>query len=236
VANVGRPPAIEGHPKRDEILRAILQPGANRSEIQRRFKVSATALDTFSAKHVTEAMQKAIDTVAQIQADTPVTTMDVMAKLALLADRGYRMLSAADAWLEDPNAPGHYNLNPRTHEVDVVWEREIPIGEDRYRIERKTEKLSNLLRDVEEGLGITVVRGETKTADPRRLLLEAVATLKPVVELIGKATGQIRPDPAPTVNVLVTSPDWLAMRERIATALVPYPEALAAVREAIAGE
>lgn len=236
MAKAGRPPSVERHPKSAAILKAVLTPGANMAQIQREFGISRKALDTFKAKHVTPAMQEAVDTVAELQAANPVAARDVLAKLDLLVDRGYRMLTACDAWLEDPNAPGRYNLNPRTHEVDVVWEREIPIGDDRYRTERKTEKLSKLLCDVEAGLGITVVKGETKTADPRKLLLEAVATLKPVVELIGKATGQIRQDPVATVNVLVTSPDWLAMRERIADALEPFPLALEAVKEAMSGE
>jgi len=201
------------------------------AQIQREFGISRKALDTYKAKHITPAMQEAVDTVAQLQAEMPLAARDVMAKLDLLVDRGYRMLSAADAWLEDPNAPGRYNLNPRTHEVDVVWEREIPIGDDRYRTERKTEKLSKLLRDVEDGLGITVVKGETKTADPRKLLLEAVATLKPVVELIGKATGQIRPDPAATVNVFFASGEWLGFRDRLYATLTRFPDALAAVEE-----
>lgn len=232
MAGRGRPPAIENHPKRNQILEALLTPGANLSGIQREFGVSEKALDTFRRKHITAATQAMLD---RVTAAVPLATsqMDVMARLDNLVAKAEKMLRAADEWLEDPNAPGKYNLNPRTHEVDVVWEREIPIGDDRYRTERKTEKLSKLLRDVEEGLGITAVKGETKTADPRKLLLEAVATLKPVVELIGKATGQIKPDPGSQVNVLVTSPDWLALRERIAVALEPYPDALAAVQEAI---
>lgn len=231
MGKAGRPPAIEKHPKRAEILKAVLEPGANYSEIQRKFKISEEALTTFRKKHVTPAMQEAVDTVAKLQAANPIAARDVLAKLDLLVDRGYRMLTACDAWLEDPDAPWRYNLNPRTHEVDVVYEREVSAGVDRTRTQRRTEKLSKLLADVEGKLGITVVRGETKTADPRKLLLEAVATLKPVIELIGKATGQLRPDTQ--VNVLVTSPDWLAMRERIAAALELYPEARAAVMKAV---
>lgn len=193
-SRAGRPPAVEGHPKRDAILKAILTPGANYGQIQRNFGISRRALDTFRAKWVTDPTQQALDTIAQAHDALPVAAMDVMAKLALLVDRGYRMLAAADAWLEDPNAPGKYNLNPRSHEVDVVYEEEIPCG-DTFRTRRRTEKLSKLMVDVEKGLGITVVKGETKTADPRKLLLEAVATLKPVLEVIGKNTGELKSDP-----------------------------------------
>lgn len=233
-SRAGRPPVVENHPKRDEILAALLTPGANYSAIQRKYRISDEALKTFRKKHVGEATQRMLDETAQVRDETPAMARDVMAKLDLLVDRGYRMLEAADAWLEDPNAPGKYNLNPRTHEVDVVWEREIPIGDDRFRTERKTEKLSKLLSDVEAGLGITVVKGETKTADPRKLLLEAVAVLKPVVELIGKATGQIKPDPAVSLTVFLGSPSWAAVEEALTEALKPHPEAALDVSRALA--
>jgi len=200
VAKVGRPPKVEGHPKRAEILKAVLTPGANYSEIQRKFEISEEALTTFRKKHVTAPMQEALDTVAQVQAEMPIAARDVLAKMDLLLDRGYRMLEAADAWLADPNAPGRYNLNPRSHEVDVVVERQV--GD---RTVRSVEKLGKLLADVEKGLGLTVVRAEAKVADPRKLLLEAVSTLKPVVELLGKATGQIKPE-GTNVNVAIVDP------------------------------
>ena len=233
MGKAGRPPAIESHPKRDQILEALLTPGANMDSIERLFGVSPKALATFRRKYVTAGTQAMLDRAA---GSVPLETVqrDVMARLDNLVHKAEKMLSAADAWLEDPNAPGRYNLNPRTHEVDVVYEREIPTGEDSFRTERKTEKLSKLLRDVEDGLGITVVKGETKTADPRKLLLEAVATLKPVVELIGKATGQIKPDPGATVNVLVASPEWGQIRATLVEALRPYPPALEAAGRALA--
>lgn len=74
-----------------------------------------------------------------------------------------------------------------------------------------------------------------KEAKDLRAALDAIRTALSCLETIGKLTGKLRPDAA-TVNVLVTSPDWLAMRERLAEALTPYPEALAAVREAMRGE
>jgi len=231
MGKAGRPPAIESHPRRDEILEALLTPGANSEQIQREFGISRKALETFRGKYVTAPMQAMLDrTVGTVPLET--VQRDVMARLDNLVHKAEKMLAAADAWLEDPNAPGRYNLNPRSHEVDVVYEREV-VGANGTRTERRTEKLGKLLADVEGKLGITVVKGETKTADPRKLLLDAVATLKPVVELIGKATGQIRPDTQ--VNVLVM-PEWVSLRDRVLDALEPYPEALAAVLGAVDGK
>lgn len=233
-SRAGRPPAIENHPRRDEILKAVLTPGANYGQIQRTFGISRKALDTFRAKYVTEPTQKALDEIAQVQQALPVAAMDVMAKLQLLSDRGYKMLEAIDSWLEDPNAPGKYNLNPRSHEVDVVYEEEVPTDDGKTRTRRRTEKLSKLLRDVEDGLGITVLRGETKTADPRKLLFDAVATLKPLCEFIGKASGELKSDPVVTLNLFLESKAWIQVEQVIVDELRPYPAALAAVGKALA--
>lgn len=195
----GRPPVVDNHPKRDEILKALMVANPNFRRVSEKFNVSQSALRSFRTRHVTKPVQAILETAAEVQAETPIVARDLLAKVSLLLDRGYRMLAAADAWLEDPNAPGRYNLNPRTHEVDVVYERQV--GD---RVVRSTEKLGKLLCDVEAGLGITVVKGETKTADPRKLLLEAVAALKPALELLGKVTGELRPDTQ--VNVAVVDP------------------------------
>lgn len=232
MAKRGRPPLVENHPKRDEILSALLTPGANFEGIQRKFGISEKALDTFRKKYVTSATQVMLDRVAT---SVPLETLhlDVLSELANLSRLAAKMLSAADAWLEDPNAPGKYNLNPRTHEVDVVYEQVIP--GDPPRTARKTEKLAKLMRDVEEGLGITVVKGETRTADPRKLLLDAVDTLKPVLELLGKATGQIKPEPpAAQLNVFLGSPDWARIEELLVATLRPWPPALEAAGKALA--
>lgn len=133
--------------------------------------------------------------------------MDVIATLNRCADRADRMLAAADAWLRDPRDPSTYNLNPRTHEVDIVYEREV--GD---RVVRETRKLRDLMEAVESGLGVSVVRGETKVADPRKLLLDAVATLKPVVELLGKASGVLKTE-GPSVVIFTAHPDWIRIRD-----------------------
>lgn len=101
-------------------------------------------------------------------------------------------------------------------------------------------------RDLAAGLGLNeevidlqsrtlaILTKAEKSADTFGTALAAIREARGNLELLGKFTGKLRPESQ--VNVLVTSPDWLAMRERIAAALEPYPDALAAVREAIAGE
>ena len=58
--------------------------------------------------------------------------------------------------------------------------------------------------------------------------LAAIREARGCLELLGKLMGEI--DERPQVNVLV-SPEWLTLRAAILAALVPYPEAQAAVAE-----
>lgn len=230
----GRPPLVENHPKRDDVLRAVLVPKPNYSAISRTFGISIDALRTFRKANITEPTRRALDEIAQVQAELPVAALDVVAKLQLLSDRGYKMLESIDAWLEDPNAPGKYNLNPRSHEVEVIYEEEVPAGDGKTRICRRTEKLSVLLKKVEGELGVGVLSWEAKTADPRKLLFDAVATLKPLCELIGKATGQLRNDPAVTLNVFLETKEWAQVEAALVEAISPWPPALEAAGKAMA--
>lgn len=66
---------------------------------------------------------------------------------------------------------------------------------------------------------------EAKTADPRKLLLDAVTTLKPVVELLGKAKGVLRPD-GPTI-VITSHPEWPIFESALREMARDYPEATA---------
>lgn len=61
--------------------------------------------------------------------------------------------------------------------------------------------------------------------------LKAVREARGNLELMGKLIGQL--EQQPTVNVLVTSNDWLRLRAAILRALEPYPEARQAVSEAL---
>lgn len=65
------------------------------------------------------------------------------------------------------------------------------------------------------------------------LTLAAIRELRSLCELLGRLSGEL--DNRPQLNVinLATSPDWVALRTAILTALRPYPDALAAIVAAI---
>lgn len=99
------------------------------------------------------------------------------------------------------------------------------------------------IRDLASGLGLNeemvslqdrtleILARAEKDSKTLSVAVGAIREARCNLELLGKLTGKLRPDTQ--VNVLVTSPDWLAMRERIASALEPYPEARADVLRAI---
>lgn len=188
MARAGRPPVIESGPDADAILKEVLAPGANYRSIAERFRVSKSALLAFRKRTVTPAVQEMIDARAA-QAPLAVAQRDVMARLERIVVRGESILEAADRWLRDPDDPGAYDITPRGTEMLVIYDTKAD-----GRPVRKKATVAELIDRIETGLGVTVVSCESRVVDPRKLLLDAVNTLKPVLELLGKATGQIRPD------------------------------------------
>jgi hypothetical protein len=63
------------------------------------------------------------------------------------------------------------------------------------------------------------------------LALRAIARAEKQLELQGKLLGEL--NDAPTVNILMTSPEWVTLRSTIILALEPYPQARTAVLEAL---
>lgn len=238
---MARPCTICAQPSLTEINRALVDSPKQFREVAFRFGVSYRALERHAANHLTGGLARAVVKHAELAAETSrldarrtelieeTRDFDVLASLKRLTSKAEMMLAAADEWLRDPSDPARYNLNPRTHEIEVVYEETI--GD---RASRKTAKLSHLLERVEQKLHVTVIKGESRTADPRKLLLDAVDSLKPVLELLGKATGQIRPDPGITLNVFLESKEWQQVESTLVEALRPHPAALEAAGRALA--
>jgi hypothetical protein len=70
-----------------------------------------------------------------------------------------------------------------------------------------------------------------EAANDLRTALVGVRELTRIIELMAKLQGEL--DEKTTVNVLVTSPEWLALRDRIIAALAPHPQARTAVLAAL---
>jgi hypothetical protein len=69
-------------------------------------------------------------------------------------------------------------------------------------------------------------------ANDLRTALSAIGQARGNLELLARLLGELQ-DQQNTVQVLVASPEWLALRSAIMTALTAHPEARQAVLEAI---
>ncbi|MDB5057251.1 MAG: hypothetical protein JWO59_723 [Chloroflexi bacterium] len=113
--------------------------------------------------------------------------INVMAELERCFGRVNKLFDACDVWLTDPRDASRYDIGPRAGDVDVVYEiTDNALG---VVIERKHARLSWLQAALEkqakeQGTRLRILQGETKYADPRKLVLEAAAQLRGQLELL----------------------------------------------------
>ena len=241
---MARPCTVCEHPGLPEINRAIVDSAVESSVAKRYRQIGATfglgpdAVRRHATGHMTAGLNRAVAIHAELVEET--SQLDVMAALGRAAQKLERFLGAADAWLTDPRDPTRYDLGPRDGEVFVIWEKEVDMGDGvRAVVERKKESLADILRRCGEKSTTAPQPGEIRTVevkhgDPRKLLLDAMTAGKPLLELLGKATGQIKPEPpAAQLNVFLGGPDWARIEETLVATLRPWPPALEAAGKAL---
>jgi hypothetical protein len=105
------------------------------------------------------------------------------------------LYDACHEWLTDPEDPRRYTLDARTGDIDVIYEQEEGTYQDGSpRWVKKRATLSVLLGEVESARAdgaarLRVVAAESKTADPRSLILETAKTLNGSIDRLAKLTG-----------------------------------------------
>jgi len=238
-AKRGPKPKLENRPDAEDILREVIAPDANLTAIARRIGVHDDTLRNFRDKRVPNWLLEILHRAGNgaLQA----AQLDAVAALNRISRRMELYFDAAERWLQDPDDPKDYTLAPRETEVLVIWEEQVPkeSGEV-FRTVKHKERLIDLLKrcGLKGGPGVEeILMCEINTGNPRKLFLDGVNAGKPLYELLGKATGQIKPDPAGTVNVTVI----LAEAEELKVAFVETacPTCLPAFRarvEAIAAK
>lgn len=208
------------HPKLKEIDLALVQAKQSNRVIARQFELNHDAIRRHKADHLPLTLLRGYE--AQKEADA----LSVMAELERCVKHTNKMLAACDAWLTDPEDPARYSLEPRTEEVTVIY---TETGDD-GKPQRKRAQLTQLLPKVEKKKGRTVESWEVKRADPRDLILKTIAQLRPQAELLARLEGKIKDNP--NINILI-NPEWVEMRAKIITALLPFPDARVAVAAAL---
>jgi len=116
-------------------------------------------------------------------------------------------------------AAGRHRRNHMSEALAAVtaeWEASNPTPL-LQRIERLIARVERLLAEAES-------QGRPSQA------LAAVKELRSLIELLGKATGELDDRPQVTVNLLA-SPEWLTVRAALLSALAAHPDARASVSE-----
>lgn len=172
---------IKNHPQRKEIIKAIVNQEPY-SQIAKKYDVSASAVKNFVKDYLAPSVAK--EQAKQGREGTKV----YLDQIDEITCKCRKLFAACDEWLQDPDDPSKYTLDPRAEELDVVYLEE----DDNGRKVRKTDTLDRLLNRVERYLDADVVKVTTKHADPRKLILDTAETMARLLELTARITGDIK--------------------------------------------
>jgi hypothetical protein len=108
----------------------------------------------------------------------------------------------------------------------------IPQALTRAQEAREVARADDLLREVRalRSKAISILL-QAEAAGDLRTALAGVREARECLQLLAKLSGEL--DERPVINVLI-SPEWVAVRSVLMTALVPYPEARIAVADRLA--
>jgi hypothetical protein len=137
-----------------------------------------------------------------------------------------KLYNACDKWLEDPDHPGTYTLDPRANEIQVIYQT---IDPDTSQPIRKRAQLDDLLWRIDQD-GYQPWHNKFKVKDPRELILHTAKELRGFAELVAHILGEYKEGEQVTIQMVV-----LQFTDALEKVLKPHPKALAAVRRMIDG-
>jgi hypothetical protein len=223
---VTRTCTVCSHPERHEIDRALVKASTPYRDIALRYGLgSHMAVMRHKADHLLPAIVEAW------QAERQQNGLDLAEEVRGWMETIGKMLRACDEWLTDPDDPARYDLSPRASELMVHYETTVAGPGGRPIVVRRKARLQALLgalSRVRDGLTVTAV--ESKSADPRKLILDTTKTLESHMRLVAEIAGKIATQGSTTFLI---SPEWVALRGRMLVALAEYPQARLALAAAL---
>lgn len=132
----------------------------------------------------------------QVKNGSLLSAITVEAETAKCFERINKIFDAVDLFLEDPENPGTYTLDPRGSEVRIIWEEleDEPLEGQKPRWVKKTGSLQQALAVAfSNGHRRHVSTQPIRQADPRELLLKIAAQLTTQIDLLAKLEGRYRP-------------------------------------------
>ena len=230
--------SIIAHPQRLEIEKAIID-GVPLRDIAGQYGTSRSALARYKNKHLAARIAQAaklknadglpeVAQARQISAARHIIDADYLQQqLNQQMDRVLKLFDACDEWLQDPDNPDKYTLDPRVDEIKVVYGEQV--GDEWV---KKRAPLSALLAKLADS-GVHVATWEHKRADPRELVLKTANQLKGSLELFAKMIGMLKDQL--TVNI-TASQEWREIKAVVLNVMMPYPKARQELIEIFQGD
>jgi hypothetical protein len=179
------------HTERTEIEKAMIR-NESYQNIALRFGISVSAVFRHRKAHVAKSLLKSreaqeaanaaelVREAEAVQVAENGRARDVMVELERCFCRANLLFEACDKWLRDPDDPTQYDLSPRAEDV---WITLIEPAENGNPPIRRKKRLSVLLEEINGAVPGYVTLVETKTADPRKLVLSAIGELRELTGL-----------------------------------------------------
>ncbi len=228
--------SIDQHPQRAEIIRAISAGSDSLRTIAKRFNLTQSSVQRFSAGRLPQAAAaKLAKEEGQGLRDAEALLGETERVVKLLE----KMLSSLDEFLSDPEDPTRYTVIPRDSELEIIYtdtyqpptktDEEKPPAPVKV---RRKERLSTLLARRGPAPPFTVLH---KGEDPRRLLLATAGVLGEHLDRLARILGIVREIAQVNITSISLSahPAWPELTRVIFGALQPFPEARAALLAAL---
>ena len=183
---------IFSHPHKPDIDRAI---GAREPDrrIATRFQLSEACVRRYRQKHFPTELAAAREIKRVANADA------ILQRLELELDSLGKIREAAEDYLRDPDNPQRFVLGPRGWDIDVVY---LDKSDKDTPIERKAnlQELIDILEDRHDGRFLHM---NVKYKDPAMLLIDAIRSVKPPLELIARVLGVLKEDEGKGGNTII---------------------------------
>lgn len=210
--------AIDTHPDREKIIKAICKGDQSFRSIAKQYGISNVSVVRYVQSRLLPATAKEAAKRDQKQGKS------LLERLDQVMERMQKLYDACDEYLTDPENNDKYNLDPRAWEIDIVYRTVEP---DTDKMITRKESLQILLEKLDDR-GYQPWEVRVKTADPRKLIVDVARTVTPQLELIAKIEGLVKDQ---VTNVTINQ-YWLELKAIIWKATEKHQE----VREKIVKE
>lgn len=177
-----------------ELQKMLADPAIPYGQIAKRFGISTNLITAYS-RYVLQKNYAALRDAKQ-EDDASVYA----SRLEELQTYCNKVIAACDEWLRDPDDPEKYTLDPRYDELRVVYMVSEESDDGRIRKVKKSADLSYLLDELRRYGRIEPQTVSYKSADPRKLMLEALGLARENIKTISEVLGVIK-DIRMTVDV-----------------------------------